>query len=95
MVISPVPSELLVPRLQADHVWLLKLELGRVLDGHQPFAVSDLAGKRVHERGLAGACAAADENVDPRPHSDAKELRHRRGQHLLLCHLPRGSSPAW
>ena len=65
------------PRLQAHDVRLLHLKLRRVLDGDEPLAVGDLARERVHEGGLAGAGAAADEDVEPRLHPDAEQLRHR------------------
>ncbi len=43
------------PGLQADHMGLLELEFGGVLDGDDPLALGDEAGEGVEEGGLAGA----------------------------------------
>ena len=75
------------PGLEADDVGLLELELRRVLDGDEALAVRDLPRQGVHERGLAGAGAAGNEDVEPRLHRDAEELAHRGRQHLALRHL--------
>jgi len=56
------------PRLEPDHVLLLELQLGRVLDGHDALGVGDRVGEHVQHRGLAGAGAAGDEDVQPGLH---------------------------
>ena len=66
--------------LQPDHVGLLELELGRVLDGDDPLVGRDERRQDVEQRRLAGAGAAGDEDVEPGPHRRAQELEHRLGQ---------------
>jgi hypothetical protein len=51
-------------RLQAHHMRLLQLELGRVLAGDDALVVIDVAGDAVEQRGLARAGAAGDQRVD-------------------------------
>ena len=53
--------------LQPDHVRLAQLELGRVLDGDDPLGGRDERGQDVEQRRLAGAGAAGDQDVEPRP----------------------------
>ena len=55
------------PRLERDHVRLLQLQLGRLLDRDDPLALEDRRRHRVEQRGLAGAGAARDHDVEPRP----------------------------
>jgi hypothetical protein len=52
------------PGLQVDHVRLLQLELGGVLDGDDPLPVGDEAGQHVEVGRLAGAGAAGDQDVE-------------------------------
>src|SRR5437667_2490919 len=47
-------------RLERDHVGLLELELGRVLDRHHALVVGDEAGQAVEEGRLPGARPARD-----------------------------------
>ena len=69
------------PRLERDHVLLAELELGRVLDGHDPLVVRDERREDVEHRRLAGAGAAGDEDVQARFDARLEELEHlgRRG----------------
>ena len=50
-------------RLERDHVLLLELELGRVLDRDDALVVRDEGGERVQRRRLTGAGTAGDEDV--------------------------------
>ena len=62
-------------RLERDHVRLLQAQLGVVLDGDDALAVGHRRGERVQQRRLAGAGAAADDDVQPRLHQRAQQLR--------------------
>ena len=62
-------------RLQAQHVLLVQLELGGVLDGDDPLVVGDEAGQDVEQGRLARAGAAGDDDVEPAAHA---RLRGRR-----------------
>src|SRR5262245_24071132 len=69
------------PRLERHDVLLAELELGRVLDRHDPLVVGDERGEDVQGRGLAGARAAGDEDVQAGLHAGAEEVEHvRRGR---------------
>ncbi len=57
------PLDIGRPGLQADHVLLLQLQLGRVLDGDDPLIGRDVGGEDVEQGGLAGAGAAGDHDV--------------------------------
>ena len=81
------------PRFEAHHVRLLELQLGRILDGHQTLAMRYLPRHRVHERGLSGAGAAADQDVEPRLHRDTEQLRHCRRHHPALSHIVETRAP--
>ena len=52
------------PRLEPDHVLLLQLQLGGVLDGDDPLVVPDVARQCVEHRRLADAGASGDEDVE-------------------------------
>ena len=54
-------------RLQPHDVRLLELQLGRVLDGDDALVVRDERRQAVEQRRLAGAGAAGDQDVEPRP----------------------------
>ena len=61
-------------RLEADDVLLLELELGGVLDGDDPLVVGDERRQHVEGRGLAGAGAAGDDDVEPAAHAGVEEV---------------------
>src|SRR3954451_19325840 len=67
-------------RLERHHVLLPQLELGGVLDRHDPLVVGDERRQHVERRRLARAGAAGDEDVEPRLHAGAQELEHDRGR---------------
>ncbi len=67
------------PRLQGDDVLLAELELRRILDGHDPLVVRNERRQDVQLRGLPGAGAAGDEDVEPGLHAGLQELEHLRG----------------
>ena len=62
-------------RLERDHVVLLELELGRVLDRDDALVVRDEGGQRVQQRRLAGAGAAGDQHVELARDAGGQELR--------------------
>ena len=66
------------PRLELDPVLLGKLQLGRVLDGDDPFLRGDVAGQDVEQGGLPGARTARDDEVAPDLHAGVEELSHLR-----------------
>ena len=55
--------DVLRARLQPQHVALVQLQLGGVLDGDDAVVVGDRRRQRVQERRLAGAGTARDEDV--------------------------------
>ena len=63
-------------RLERHHVLLPELELGRVLDRHDPLVVRDERGEDVQGGRLAGAGAAGDEDVQARLDAGPEELEH-------------------
>src|SRR3990172_1180788 len=64
------------PGLEGHHVLLPELELGGVLDRHDPLVVRDEARQDVQGRRLAGAGAAGDEDVEARFDARPEELEH-------------------
>ena len=68
--------------LQPDHVILLELQLGRVLDGHDALVLGHVARQTVEQRGLARAGTAGDEHVELRPDDAFHELGHLGGQRV-------------
>ena len=64
MATWPVPSADGGPGLEVDHVGLLELELGGVLDRDDALAVGDERRQHVEVGGLAGAGAAGHEDVE-------------------------------
>ena len=72
--------------LEAHHVRLLQLQLGRVLDRHRALAVVDHPAHGVEQRGLARAGAAGDEDVEPRAAGDLQHRRHVGGDVALPRH---------
>ena len=61
-------------RLQRDHVVLLELELGRVLDGDDALVGGDGRRQHVQRRRLTGAGTAGDEDVQLAAHAGLEEL---------------------
>ena len=57
-------------------MFLLHLELGRILDRDDPLGVRDERGEDVQRRRLAAAGAAGDHEVQPAVDTGAEELRH-------------------
>ena len=53
----------------ARHVGLLEPQFGRVFDGDDALVFRNVGGERVEQRGLTGAGAAADQDVEARLHA--------------------------
>ena len=68
------------PGLEPDHVLLLELELGGVLDGDDPLVGGDERRQHVERGRLAGAGAAGDDDVEPAAHAGVEELGGAPGQ---------------
>ncbi len=66
--------DVLRPRLQANHVGLVKAKLGRILDRDDPVVLRDGGGQRVQQRRLTGAGAARDHDVQLRLDAGLEEL---------------------
>ena len=64
--------------LQPDHVLLLQLQLGRVLDGDDALAGGDESGKNIKQGGLAGASAARHHDVQAGFHRFLQHIQHDR-----------------
>ena len=64
--------------LERDHVRVLDLKLGGVLDRHHALVLRDVGGHHVERGGLAGAGAPGDEDVHPAQHAGPQEVGHRR-----------------
>ncbi len=62
--------------LQRHDVLLVKLELGRILDGHNPFVGWDEGAENVQGRRLAAAGAPGDKDVQSRPYASCQEQGH-------------------
>ena len=69
MVTSPLPSMFGGRALEPHDVVLAELQLDRVLDGDDPLVVGDERRQHVEHRGLAGAGAAGDEDVELARHA--------------------------
>src|SRR5229473_6077189 len=50
-------------RFQPYDMFLLQLQLGRILDGDDAIGIRDVSGKNVEKRGLAGAGSSRNEQV--------------------------------
>jgi len=61
---------------EPTHMRLLQLQFRRVFDGHHAFAMVDESGKRVQERGLAGAGTARNQDIAPAFNDGLHQLRH-------------------
>ena len=62
-------------RLERDHVVLLELELGGVLDRHDALVSGDVGRHRVQQRRLTGTGTAGDEDVELPLHAGGQEVR--------------------
>ena len=62
-------------RLERDHVILLELKLGGVLDRDDALVSGDVGGHRVQERRLTGTGTAGDEDVELPLHAGGEEVR--------------------
>ena len=78
------PFEVRRAGLHADHVRLLQLQLGGVLDRHEPFTARNERGKHVQQCRLAGSGAARDQRVHLPSDGRFQERNHfrRAGSHL-------------
>ena len=65
-------------RLERDHVLLLELKLGRVLDRHDALVAGNERRQRVQHRRLTGAGTTGDEDVQLALHARREELRRLR-----------------
>ena len=65
------------PRLESEHMFLVQLQLGRVLDGDDPLVTGDEGRQDVERRRLAGPSAAGHENVEATGDAGVQEVRHR------------------
>ena len=66
--------DVLRPGLEAQHVVLLQLELGGVLDGDDALRIGDRLRERVQERRLARARPAGDQEVELGEHAALEEV---------------------
>ena len=64
MVTSPFALDVRRAGLEAHHVLLVELQLDRVLDRDDALVAGNEARQHVEQRGLAGAGAAGDEDVE-------------------------------
>ena len=91
----PLALDVLRPRLEPEHVPLVELELGRVLDRDDPVAVGHRLGKGVQERRLARAGSARDQDVQLRLDAALEErgrLLRERPDLDQLRHVRTGSA---
>ena len=68
------------PGLEVDHMRLLELKLGGVLDGDDALAVGDERRQHVEVRRLAGAGAARDQDVELGPDAGLQHHRQVEGE---------------
>ena len=66
------------PGLHPDHVRLLQLQLGRVLDRYDSLADIDQPRQRIQQRRLARAGAARNDHVEARARGHLQQTRNRR-----------------
>ncbi len=86
------PLDVRRPRLQPQHVVLVQLQLGGVLDRDDPLVGRDEAGQHVERRRLAGAGAAADQDVEPAAHAGVRAGRRPAGS---SCRTRSGRRPSY
>ena len=88
MVTSPLPSVFGGPAFQPHHVVLLDLEFDGVLDGHDALVGGQEGGQHVEQRGLAGAGAAGDDDVQLGLDAGVEQFGHFRGQRAEVDEVP-------
>src|ERR1019366_4235133 len=64
----------------ARHVRLAETKFGSVFDGDDALVFVDIAGEHVEKRGLAGAGAGRDENVEAGTDAGLHEFEHAVGE---------------
>ena len=62
--------------LEAPHMTLGELQLGGGLDGDDAIVLGDIARQHIEQRGLAGASAPRDDDVEARDHAGLEKLGH-------------------
>ena len=67
--------DVLRPGLEPEHVLLVELELGRVLDRDDPVGVRDRRRECVQQRRLTGAGSARDQDVELAADAGSEERR--------------------
>ena len=94
----PLAFEVGGPRLEANDVVLLQLQLGRVLDGDDSLGVGNERTQHVEQRRLARAGAAADDDVEAASNSSAENLEDGPGtrpqRHEVFSGDRDGSEPS-
>ena len=66
--------------LEAEHVLLMELQLGGILDGHDALVARDERGQHVERGGLSGPRTTGDENVEAAFDAGVQEIGHHAGQ---------------
>src|SRR5215210_4097896 len=56
------------------HMWLLKLQFGRVFAGDDTLVVVDVLSEAIQQRGFAGAGAAGNQNVRTAAPDDLQDI---------------------
>src|ERR1035438_7387089 len=72
---------------QANHVFLLQLEFGRIFDGDDAFGVAYVPAQYIQQRRLSGACTAGNEDVEFGPHGGLQGLKNRSGDGAIGQYL--------
>jgi len=75
--------------LEASHVVLPQLQLGRILDRDDPLVIVDEPRQHVQHRRLARAGASRHEDVQPARDRCLQEVQHRLGQRVALHQVGR------
>jgi len=78
------------PRFQAYDVVLVQLQLRGVFNRDDAFAIGNVGGQHVEERGLAGAGAARNQNVEARFHATTQKFQHSCGERVVLEQIVSG-----
>src|ERR1700738_1069191 len=61
---------------ETEDLGLLQGEFGSVFDGDDALVLGNIVGEAVEQRGLAAACTAADQDIEPGQGGDAHEVGH-------------------
>src|ERR1019366_8761592 len=72
---------------QANHVFLLQLEFGRIFDGDDTLCVAYISAHHIQQRRLSGACTAGNKNVEFGPHGGLQGLKNRSGDGAIGQYL--------